>query len=168
MMRPVPRGFTLIELMIVVAIIGILSSIALPEFGKLQLRSKAAERRTIMVSVARAVTDLTMARGSVPGGRLLGDSNPPQAPGTSKHQFNPGAAGWNQLSVMIEGATYYQYLFLVEDHVRAPTTLDVSAIGDLDGDGLASSKTISYVGLGNAFQETIEVPLSGQEDEGTF
>ena len=48
------KGFTLIELMIVVAIIGILAAIAIPNFMRFQARSRTTEARTNLGAIYTA------------------------------------------------------------------------------------------------------------------
>jgi len=48
------RAFTLIELMIAVAIVGVLASIAIPNFHKQSLRAKQSESRLVLDGIATA------------------------------------------------------------------------------------------------------------------
>ncbi len=64
------QGFTLIELMIVVAIIGILAAIAIPAYQDYTIRAQVSEGLNLAGGAKAAVAEYTMDRGSFP------DDNP--------------------------------------------------------------------------------------------
>jgi type IV pilus assembly protein PilA len=149
MMKKVAKGFTLVELMIVVAIIGILAAIAIPNFMKYQLRAKYSEIPTNIKSFYTAQKALMQAERTIAAafggdgittGRFFAPGALPAAcvPSTSKVQWLPADMGNAQaVDWIIDGATYGCYNSIAVGGVPVVanygTAITVFATSNIDG-----------------------------------
>lgn len=148
-------GFTLIELMIVVAIIGILAAIAIPNFVRFQLRSKSSEGKTNLAAIRTAEESYFAEFGQYVAAATSPAALP--VPSSTKQDFNdvgPQGANFDTMGWAPEGRVYFRY------SVVLGTAGDYTADADADIDADGTNQVWGYLRTVNGAAPTVAGTLT--------
>jgi prepilin-type N-terminal cleavage/methylation domain-containing protein len=139
------RGFTMIELMLVVSIIGILCAVAIPGYQRITARSHRTEMLDAMSKFKahfKSIYDSQgtfAARETLPGAGDTSEMNPDPAlaPVGQPAKWDPARVGWRDMPFQFDGGVRMRYWYVLGPDVGGGKVTDVTffACGSFQGFG---------------------------------
>jgi type IV pilus assembly protein PilA len=176
------EGFTLVELMIVVAIVGVLAVLAVYGVRKYLANAKTAEARNSLGQLAKdaasaverekgttailaPTTVSTLMRSFCDSSTLVPAvaSVSGQKYQSAKADWTTGSAtqGWQCLKFSLEEPQYYAYTYAATGTSANSGGFNAQAFGDLNGDGNYSTFTVQ----GSAYSGAVAISPNVQETQ---
>jgi type IV pilus assembly protein PilA len=173
LLRKRQEGFTLVELMIVVAIIGVLAALAIYGVSRYLKHSKTAEASRNLASMEtgskNAYQQDTDQNGNGTGPYVhmfCGSSakTPATTPKAAKDKGDYTGDGWKCLKFSVNEPQFYSYTYATNSKTGIDAVYTATANGDLDGNGTESTFELAGKGgdTGDAVRASFKIT---NEDE---
>jgi len=107
------RGFTLIEVMLVVAIIGCLATLCIPLFQRFAQRARKTELTAVLGKAELNFRNNFQSNGTY-GTNIVSDWNPPAPLGTAA-AWDSSLNGWQTYQFAPDGALYLRYRYTISN-----------------------------------------------------
>lgn len=147
MLKKRSKGFTLIELMIVVAIIGILAAVAIPAFLKYVKQAKTSEAKVNLRKIYDGEVTYYQEEKVTVDGNVIdkqfvtapagGGMTPSAALGVNKRGGDWDDAAWSAIKFAVDSPVLFSYA-VTAANTDTSSSFTAYAYGDLDGDGTTS------------------------------
>jgi type IV pilus assembly protein PilA len=159
-MTKLQKGFTLIELMIVVAIIGILAAIAIPAYQDYTIRAQVTEGMNLAAAAKAAVAETFLNRGTAPANRTVAGMSANATDTVGKYVTEVEVANGiititygNEANQAINQATLRLVPYISNDNsvswrcggAGAPTNTTMTGTTFADGGTLSGAANVKYL-----------------------